>query len=226
MFYFYLEEDALGWCLPLPVSSILYLNDFHDAFNSYYGKIYLTHIIFDDCCKRFALHILQMIECSSCDESGKDLIERESEDESEYLANTDEKLSLSISQEEFLPNVIDGSVDDGITMDALYATPSTPVVSYSKEGIVEEKNQDIILFSLQDRRFMCSPTPEEYLEAESIGFQSSFEIEKEFNFESKVTLEKLLLHIESASLCPLSLNTVFNPQALPLLMENPIVSLL
>jgi hypothetical protein len=50
--------------------------------------------------------------------------------------------------------------------------------------------------------------------------------EKAFNFESKVTLEKLLLHIESASLCPSSLNTVFNPQALPLLLENLIVSLL
>jgi hypothetical protein len=37
--------------------------------------------------------------------------------------------------------------------------------------------------------------------------------EKAFNFESKVTLEKLL-HIESASLYPSSLNTVFIPQAL------------
>ena len=44
--------------------------------------------------------------------------------------------------------------------------------------------------------------------------------EKEFNFESKVTLEKLL-HIESASLCPSSLNTVFNPQALSLLLREP-----
>ena len=52
------------------------------------------------------------------------------------------------------------------------------------------------------------------------------EKEKEFNFERKVTLEKLLLHIESASLCPLSLNTMFSPQYLPLLMENLIVSLI
>jgi hypothetical protein len=44
--------------------------------------------------------------------------------------------------------------------------------------------------------------------------------EKAFNFESKVTLEKLL-HIESASLCPSSLNTVFNPQALSLLLREP-----
>jgi hypothetical protein len=41
--------------------------------------------------------------------------------------------------------------------------------------------------------------------------------------------EKLLwrnysLHIESTSLCPLSLNTLFIPQALPLLIENFIVS--
>jgi hypothetical protein len=52
------------------------------------------------------------------------------------------------------------------------------------------------------------------------------EKEKEFNFERKVTLEKLLIHIESASLCPLSMNTMFIPQALPLLMENLTVSLL
>jgi hypothetical protein len=52
------------------------------------------------------------------------------------------------------------------------------------------------------------------------------EKEKEFNFERKVTLDKLLIHIESASLCPLSLNTVFIPQDLPLLMENLIVSFL
>jgi hypothetical protein len=49
---------------------------------------------------------------------------------------------------------------------------------------------------------------------------------EEFNFERKVTLEKLLLHIESASLYSLSMNTVFSPQDLPLLIENLIVSLL
>jgi hypothetical protein len=50
---------------------------------------------------------------------------------------------------------------------------------------------------------------------------SSFEKEeKAFNFESKVTVEKLL-HIEFASLCPSSLNIVFNPQALSLLLREP-----
>ena len=44
--------------------------------------------------------------------------------------------------------------------------------------------------------------------------------EKEFNFETKVTLEKLL-HIESASLCPTSLNIVFIPQDLSLLLREP-----
>jgi hypothetical protein len=108
-----------------------------------------------------------MIECSSCDESGKDLIERESEDESEYLANMDEKFSLSISQEEVLPDVIDDSTDDGITMDALFSAPSKPAVSDLKEEMVEEKNQDISLFSLHDRIVLCSPTPEDYLEEEA-----------------------------------------------------------
>jgi hypothetical protein len=44
--------------------------------------------------------------------------------------------------------------------------------------------------------------------------------EKAFKFESKVTLEKLL-HIEFASLCPSSLNTMFIPQALSLLLREP-----
>jgi hypothetical protein len=44
--------------------------------------------------------------------------------------------------------------------------------------------------------------------------------EKAFNFERKVTLEKLL-DIEFASLCPSSLNTMFNPQSLSLLLRGP-----
>jgi hypothetical protein len=57
-FCFSLDEYALGWCLSLPTGSIHSLKDFHDAFNSYYGKIYPAHLIFDDYCKRFSLHIL------------------------------------------------------------------------------------------------------------------------------------------------------------------------
>jgi hypothetical protein len=49
---------------------------------------------------------------------------------------------------------------------------------------------------------------------------------KNSTLREKLLWRNYLLHIESASLCPLSLNTVFNPQALPLLIENLIVSLL
>jgi hypothetical protein len=118
-----------------------------------------------------------MIECSLCDESSEDLIERERKDESEYFANTDEKFSLSISQEEVLHDMIDDSVDDGITMDALFFSPSTPVVLDLKEEMVEERNQNISLFSLQDKRVLRSPTAEEYSEPESIGCQYSYESE-------------------------------------------------
>jgi hypothetical protein len=45
--------------------------------------------------------------------------------------------------------------------------------------------------------------------------------EKAFNFERKVNLEKLL-HIESASLCPSSMNTMFIPQALSLFLREPL----
>jgi hypothetical protein len=63
------------------------------------------------------------------------------------------------------------------------------------------------------------------LQLHSEGYKSTIsnygKEEKAFNFERKVTLEKLL-HIESASLCPSSLNTVFSPQALPLLLRGPL----
>jgi hypothetical protein len=49
---------------------------------------------------------------------------------------------------------------------------------------------------------------------------------KNSNLRAKLIWRNYLLHIESASLYPLSLNTVFNPQALPLLIENLIVSIL
>jgi hypothetical protein len=58
------------------------------------------------------------------------------------------------------------------------------------------------------------------LEAIRAQFRVMEKEEKAFNFESKVTLEKLL-HIESASICPSSMNTVFNPQALFLLSRGP-----
>jgi hypothetical protein len=201
MFSFSLEEDSLGWCLSLPAASIHFLKDFHNDFNSYYGKIYPSHLIFDDCCKRFSLHILQMIECSSCDEPGEDLIERERKDESEYFENTYENVSLYISQEEVLPDMIDDSTDDGITMDELFSAPSTPVVLDLKEEMVEEKNQDISLFSLQDKRVLCSPTLEEYSKEESIGCQSSYESER--SYQEKHDREKepsMDIHEETSSL--------------------------
>jgi hypothetical protein len=59
------------------------------------------------------------------------------------------------------------------------------------------------------------------LEAIREQFRTMEKEVKAFNFESKVTLEKLL-HIESASLCPSSMNTVYSPQALPLLLRGPL----
>jgi hypothetical protein len=49
---------------------------------------------------------------------------------------------------------------------------------------------------------------------------------KNSTLRAKLLWRNYLLHIESASLCPLSLNTMFNPQDLPLLIENLIVYLL
>jgi hypothetical protein len=59
-----------------------------------------------------------------------------------------------------------------------------------------------------------------HFEGYKITISSYGKEEKAFNFKRKVTLEKLL-HIESTSLCFSSLNTVFNPQALSLLLREP-----
>jgi hypothetical protein len=62
------------------------------------------------------------------------------------------------------------------------------------------------------------------LQLHSEGYKSTISSygkeEKAFNFERKVTLEKLL-HIESASLWPSSLKTVFIPQSLSLFLRGP-----
>jgi hypothetical protein len=88
MFKFSLEGDAREWCQSLPAASIHSLKDFHDAFTSYYEKIYLSHLVLDDCCKKFAFYIQHVIESFSCDESGKDLIERESEDKNKRVPHS------------------------------------------------------------------------------------------------------------------------------------------
>jgi hypothetical protein len=49
---------------------------------------------------------------------------------------------------------------------------------------------------------------------------------KNLTLRAKLLQRNYLLHIESTSLCPLSLNTMFIPQDLPLLIENLNVSLL
>jgi hypothetical protein len=76
MFRFSLEEDDREWFQSLPTTSIHSLKDFHDSFNLYYKDIYRSHLILDDCCKKFASHIEKMIELSSCDESGEGQSER------------------------------------------------------------------------------------------------------------------------------------------------------
>ena len=81
-----------------------------------------------------------MIESSSCDESGEDLIERESEDRSEYFANVDEIFSLSISWEEGLPDMSVYSVDNCIAIDVLYSSPDAPVALVVKEEIIMEED--------------------------------------------------------------------------------------
>jgi hypothetical protein len=90
----------------------------------------------------------------------------------------DEIFSLSISQEEGLPYMIDDRVDDFIAIDALYSAPGTHVVSDLKEETVveedsslflqevphdvfspriEEKNLDVSHFPVQNKRVVFSP---------------------------------------------------------------------
>ena len=87
------------------------------------------------------------------------------------------------------------------------------------------------------RQEISDPWPSIYWKRSESALQLHFEGYKESNFKlqkrrENSTFRAMLLWrnyyfiIESASLCPLSLNTLFNPQYLPLLMENLFVSLL
>jgi len=55
-------------------------------------------------------------------------------------------------------------------------------------------------------------------------FRAMERMRKNSTLREKLLWGNYLLHIESASLCPLSLNTMFNPQDIPLLIKNLIVS--
>jgi hypothetical protein len=87
------------------------------------------------------------------------------------------------------------------------------------------------------RQEIYDPWPSIYWKCSELALQFHFEGYKLANSElwkrrknstlrENLLWRNYLLHIESASLCPLSVNTVFIPQALPLLIENLIVSLL
>jgi hypothetical protein len=97
-------------------------------------------------------------------------------------------------------------------------------------GICARKYKNGVRFPCHDKRSLILGLPYTgnvltqpfscILKAIIAQFRAMEKEEKAFNFESKVTLDKLL-HIESASLCPSSLNTVFIPQALSLLLREP-----
>ena len=87
------------------------------------------------------------------------------------------------------------------------------------------------------RQDISNPWPSIYWKRSYSALQFHFEGYKWANSEiwkrrknstlrAKLLWRNYLVHIEFASLCPLSLNTVFIPQALPLLMENLFVSLI
>jgi hypothetical protein len=99
-----------------------------------------------------------------------------------------------------------------------------------------QKNKIKCRFSMS-RQEISDPWPSIYWKCSESTLQFHFEGYKEANSElwkrrENSTLRAKLLWrnyyfiIESASLCPLSMNTVFSPQDLPLLMENLFVSLI
>jgi hypothetical protein len=85
------------------------------------------------------------------------------------------------------------------------------------------------------RHDIFDPWPSIYWKHSDSAIQLHFKGYKEVNSElwkmgknstlrAKLLWRNYLLHMESTSLCPLSLNIVFNPQYIPLLMENLIIS--
>jgi hypothetical protein len=78
------------------------------------------------------------------------------------------------------------------------------------------------------RHDIYDPWPSIYWKRSDSALQFHFEgykwanselwkMRKNSTLRAKLLWRNHLLHIESASLCPLSLNIVFNPQALPLI---------
>jgi len=94
MFNFSLEGYAREWCQSLPTTSIHSLKDFHMDFNSHFEKIYPAEILFEECCEKYKLYILQEVEYSSCDELCEDIDERECKDE---IQSSNENMNKKIS---------------------------------------------------------------------------------------------------------------------------------
>ena len=113
------------------------------------------------------------------DELCEDLDEKEIKNGSGcFNKNMDETLSLSISREEGFQDMVDDSTDDCIAVDALYVVSDAPNILDLKDEIVveeyfssilqkvphdvfspkiEEKDQDVTCFFLQDKRILVSP---------------------------------------------------------------------
>ena len=107
----------------------------------------------------------------------------------------DETLSLSNSREEGFQDMVDDSTDDCIAVDALYLVSNSPNILYLKDEIVveeyfsyvlqkvphdvfsleiEEKDQEVACFYLQDKRILVSPIYDEFLDEEEKIPTSSF----------------------------------------------------
>jgi len=110
VFLYSLHGDAQRWWYhSLHVASISSLQEFHAAFNKNFSRYYSFEKLLEGCSEKYRLYIQQEVESSSCDELSNDLIESESEDETEF-SNEDvhENFSPSNSQEEDFHGMIDG----------------------------------------------------------------------------------------------------------------------
>jgi hypothetical protein len=108
----------------------------------------------------------------------------------------------------------------------MMATPLQPAYI----DICARKYKNEVRFPCHDKRSLILGLPHTrnvmtrpfsyILKAIKENFRAMEKKEKALNFDRKVTLEKLL-HIESTSLCPSSLNIVFSPRDLSLLLREP-----
>ena len=82
-----LEGEAQEWYFPLLASNIFSLRDFHVVFNKRCKRYFSHELLMEDCYEYFELCIQQTVECYSCNELCKYIVEKQIKEEFVFEEN-------------------------------------------------------------------------------------------------------------------------------------------